>query len=161
MKELNFVPSGNKLEIVGLTDDGKAWVETLKLASRRIKRGGEGFAVRAFLEWKRSGRPTAFQKAMSKDIAAAVEAASAAAFINNLMQSDRPGISGDADAIVRANTAAQKRFGEPLDFRVVEGARDSECTVTATAGGITVKGHGLYYKMAKASAAREFLSRVK
>ena len=53
MKDLDFVVSGNKLEIVGLTSDGKAWVETLKQSSRRIKPGCAGYAIKAFKEWHR------------------------------------------------------------------------------------------------------------
>ena len=52
-KDLDFVISGNKLEIVGLTDDGKAWVETLKPSSRRIKPNCAGYAIRAFKDWQR------------------------------------------------------------------------------------------------------------
>ena len=51
-KDLDFVISGNKLEIVGLTDDGKAWVETLKPSSRRIKPSSAGFAIKAFKKWQ-------------------------------------------------------------------------------------------------------------
>ena len=52
-KDLDFVISGNKLEIVGLTSDGKAWVETLKPSSRRIKPNSAGYAIKAFKEWQR------------------------------------------------------------------------------------------------------------
>lgn len=160
MKHLEFKTSGSKLEIVGLTDDGKAYVESLKVSSRRIKPGAERFVINAFNDWLRSGKPTAFQKAMSKDIGLAMEAASSAAFLNNLLQSDRGGISSDADTIIRANTAAQKRFGQPLTFEIIEGKRDGQCTVTATAGGISGTGRGLYYKMARANAAAEFLAKM-
>ena len=160
MKHLEFKTSGSKLEIVGLTDDGKAYVESLKISSRRIKPGAERFVIRAFQEWMAAGRPTAFDKAMSKDISFDLEAASAAAFINNLLQSDRGGISSDADTIIRANTAAQKRFGKPLEFKLIEGTRDGQCTVTASAGGISGTGRGLYYKMARANAAAEFLAKM-
>lgn len=162
MKNLEFVTSGNKLEIVGLTEDGKAYVETLKVSSRRVKPGAERFVIKAFNAWVQSGKPTAFQKAMSKDIGLALEAASAAAFCSNLLQSNRPsGISSDADAIIRANCAAQKRFGQSLNFNIIEGTRDGACTVTVSAGGVVATGRGPYFKAAKASAAREFLSRIK
>lgn len=70
-------------------------------------------------------------------------------------------LTSDAEAIIAATTAAQKKFKSYLDFRLIAGRRDGECTVSASAGGITVTGHGLFYKQAKAAASRLFLAAIK
>ena len=172
MKNLEFKESGNRLEIVGLTEDGKAYVESLKVSSRRIKPGAERFVIKAFQEWVAAGRPTAFEKAMSKDISNDIADAIRANAINTREQIGARNsehyltglssqLSSNAEAIIAATTAAQKRFGKPIEFKIIDGTRDGQCTVTASAGGITGTGRGLYFKMARASAARDFLSRVK
>ena len=53
MKDLDFEKDEKKLKIIGRTKLGKAWIDTLKPSSRKIKPGSEKYVINAFVKWKK------------------------------------------------------------------------------------------------------------
>ena len=53
MKDLDFEKDSKKLKIIGRTKLGKAWIDTLKPSSRKIKPGSEKYVINAFVKWKK------------------------------------------------------------------------------------------------------------
>ena len=53
MKDLDFEKDEKKLQIIGRTKLGKAWIDTLKPSSRKIKPGSEKYVINAFVKWRK------------------------------------------------------------------------------------------------------------
>jgi hypothetical protein len=154
MKEIKFIPSGSKLEIIAMSEKAELWLKTLKESSKRVKPGSERFVISAFEKLKR--------ETSSKEMEQIKNAPSRAEQSAQKQQEQSNLAVLNSEIIAEATMRWQKIFRETPQWGLSFGEKSGYCgcELYSASCSYSYEGRGANWKEARADAAQNFLDEV-